>query len=109
MILSVVRGHDPAAVARELLPLNPIFITTQTRHPKSLTNSELSEALGASKISINASSSSTHGAIEQAKKIASKGDLILGAGSLFVASEIVEIEHGIEPELYPDIKLPPRP
>tara|TARA_B100000029_G_scaffold486133_1_gene540189 strand:+ start:257 stop:1651 length:1395 start_codon:yes stop_codon:yes gene_type:complete len=109
VILSVVRGHDPAAVARELLPLNPIFITTQTRHPKSLTNSELSEALGASKISINASSSSTHGAIEQAKKIASKGDLILGAGSLFVASEIVEIEHGIEPELYPDIKLPPRP
>ena len=109
VLLSVVRGHDPTAVARELLPLNPIFITTQTRHPKSLTNSELSEALGASKISVNASSLSTHGALEQAKQIASKGDLILGAGSLFVASEIVEIEHGIEPELYPDIKLPPRP
>jgi hypothetical protein len=34
--------------------------------------------------------------------------VILATGSLFVAAEIIEIEHGIEPELYPDIKLPSR-
>ncbi|MBN4064371.1 bifunctional folylpolyglutamate synthase/dihydrofolate synthase [Dehalococcoides mccartyi] len=109
VILGTVRGHDPAIVARELLPLNPVFITTESRHPKSLTDSELSEALGESKISVKISTSNTYEALEQAKKIANNNDLILGTGSLFVAAEIIEIEQRITPELYPYIKLPPRP
>ncbi|MBC8453047.1 MAG: bifunctional folylpolyglutamate synthase/dihydrofolate synthase [Chloroflexi bacterium] len=108
VILGSVRGHDPAVVARELEPLNPKIITTESRHPKSLTNSELSYALGQSKIAVDASAADTHEALEQAKRMANSGDLILGTGSLFIAAEIVEIEHGIEPELYPDIKLPPK-
>jgi len=47
--------------------------------------------------------------LECAKRLANSDDLILGTGSLFIAAEIIEIEHGFEPELYPDIKLPPRP
>jgi hypothetical protein len=43
------------------------------------------------------------------KNLANKNDLIIGTGSLFIAAEIVEIEHNIQPELYPDIKLHPRP
>ena len=51
----------------------------------------------------------THKALARAKTLAGKDDLILATGSLFIAAEVVEIEHGIEPELYRDIKLPPRP
>jgi len=53
--------------------------------------------------------SNTHEALAHAKTLAGDDDLILATGSLFIAAEVVEIEHGIEPELYPDIKLPPRP
>ncbi|HIF71805.1 MAG TPA: bifunctional folylpolyglutamate synthase/dihydrofolate synthase [Dehalococcoidia bacterium] len=109
LILGVVRGHDPTAVFRELAPLNPKIIVTESRHPKSLTNIELSDALGESKIFVSAVTTNTCEALSHAKKLANSNDLILATGSLFVAAEIVEIEHGIEPELYPDIKLPPRP
>ncbi len=104
VVLGAVRGHDPAATARELLPLNPIFITTESRHPKSLTSSELSDALEDSKISVSINTANTQEALEQAKRLANIDDLILGTGSLFVAAEIIELEHEIKPELYPDIK-----
>ncbi len=109
IIFGTIRGHDPAAVIRELTPLNPKIIVTESRHPKSLTNSELSQALGASKIPVSAVTNNTHKALAHAKTLAGKDDLILAAGSLFIAAEVAEIEHGIEPELYRDIKLPPRP
>jgi dihydrofolate synthase/folylpolyglutamate synthase len=109
LILGTVRGHDPSVVVRELASLNPKIITTQSRHPKSLTDSELSELLGQGKITVDAGTASTQEALEQAKQLAGEDDLILGTGSLFVAAEIIEIEHRLEPELYPDIKLPPRP
>ena len=109
VILGTVRGHDPSVVARELRPLSPKFITTQSRHPKSLTDLELSDALGDSKMVVSANTIKTVDALECAKRLANSDDLILGTGSLFIAAEIIEIEHGFEPELYPDIKLPPRP
>lgn len=109
VVFGTIRGHDPTAVMRELAPLNPKIIVTESRHPKSLTDLELSEALGASKIPVSVVTSNTNEALAHAKKLAGKDDLILATGSLFIAAEVVEIEHGIEPELYPDIKLPPRP
>jgi dihydrofolate synthase / folylpolyglutamate synthase len=108
LILGTVRGHAPAAVAKEFMSLNPKIIATESRHPKSLTNFELSESLGSSKIAVFATATDTTDALKQAKSLANDNDLILATGSLFVAAEIIEIEHGIAPELYPDIKLPPR-
>jgi folylpolyglutamate synthase/dihydropteroate synthase len=65
--------------------------------------------LGECKIGVHQSTSNTSDALNVAKNLANENDLILGTGSLFVAAEIVEIEHKIEPELYADIKLPRRP
>ena len=109
LILGTVRGHDPAAVARELVPLGPRIVVTESRHPKTLTGFELAEALSECKTITTARTTSTGEALEKARMLAGNGDLILATGSLFVAAEIIEIEHGIEPELYPEIKLPPRP
>jgi len=105
LILGTVRGHDPAVVARELANLEPKIILTKSRHPKSMSNSELAEVLSESNITISASTSTVSEALKRARKLAKEGDVILATGSLFVAAEIIEIEHGIEPELYPDIKL----
>jgi dihydrofolate synthase/folylpolyglutamate synthase len=107
LILGTVRGHDPSAVARELASLKPRIIVTESRHPKSLTGIELAEALSECKITTTSRTTSTQLALEQAHVLAGDGDVILATGSLFVAAEIIEIEHGIEPELYPDIKTPP--
>ena len=109
VIFGTVRGHDPTAVAKELQCFNPIFITTESRHPKSMTNLELSKLLNESKIAVHTSASNTSDALGVAKNLANENDLILGTGSLFIAAEIVEIEHNIQPELYTDIKLHPRP
>jgi dihydrofolate synthase/folylpolyglutamate synthase len=109
LILGTVRGHNPTAVAHELSPLSPRIIVTQSRHPKSLTNIELSSALSESKIPVANVTNNTHDALTHAKEAATASDVIIATGSLFVAAEIVEIEQGIKPELYPDIKLPPRP
>ncbi|MDA1280520.1 MAG: bifunctional folylpolyglutamate synthase/dihydrofolate synthase [Chloroflexi bacterium] len=104
LIVGSVRGHDPSAVARELASLEPRVIVTESRHPKSLTGKELADALGAGKIVVNAITTSTHQALDMARALANDGDLIVATGSLFVAAEIIEIEKGIAPEFYPDIK-----
>ncbi len=108
LILGTVRGHKSTVVAQELSPLLPRIIVTQSRHPKSLTNLELSSALGESKIPVLKVTNNTLDALKYAKETATASDVIIATGSLFVAAEIIEIEQGIEPELYPDIKLPPR-
>ena len=108
LILGTVRGHDPSAVARELAPLKPRIVVTESRHPKSLRGTELAKALSECKITVSSTTTSTQLALNHARVLAGDGDVILATGSLFVAAEIIEIEHGIEPELYPDIKLPSR-
>ena len=45
----------------------------------------------------------------RALELAGDGDLVLGAGSLSVAAEVIEEIRGIEPELYPYIKRPADP
>jgi folylpolyglutamate synthase/dihydropteroate synthase len=109
LIVGVVRGHDPAAVTRELVPLDPQIVVTESRHPKSLTAYELADALSECTIGVGAKTSDTREALDTARGLAKDGDLILATGSLFVAAEIIEIEHEITPELYPDIKLPSDP
>jgi len=70
-----------------------------------MSNSDLADVLSESNITISASTSNVSEALKLARKLAKEGDVILATGSLFVAAEVIEIEHDIEPELYPDIKL----
>ena len=39
-------------------------------------------------------------------EIASERDLVLGTGSLSVAAEVIEEMQGMNPEIYPNIKMP---
>ena len=85
------------------MPLNPKIIVTESRHPKSLTHFKLKETLDESKITVAATSRNTMEALNKAKCMAHSGDLIIATGSLFIAAEIIEIEHKLNPEIYPDI------
>ena len=102
-IIGVIAGHDPAGLVEELMPLNPKIIVTESRHPKSLTHFQLARTLHESKITVTATSRNTIDALNRAKYMAHSGDLIIATGSLFIAAEIIEIEHNLNPEIYPDI------
>ena len=102
-IIGVISGHDPSGLVKELMPLNPKIIVTESRHPKSLRHFKLKETLDESKITVAATSRNTMEALNKAKCMAHSGDLIIATGSLFIAAEIIEIEHKLNPEIYPDI------
>jgi len=103
LIIGIIGGHDPVGLVEELMPLKPKIIVTESRHPKSLTNFNLSETLYESKIIVTTTTTNTIEALAKAKSMAQPGDLIIATGSLFVAAEIIEIEHNLDPEIYPDI------
>lgn len=103
LIFGAIRGHDPTEVILELESLNPQIVVTESRHPKSLSSTELANKLAECKINPIELTTNTSDALVAARKLADPSDIIVGAGSLFVAAEIVEIEQGIEPELYPDL------
>jgi len=103
LIFGAIRGHDPSEVIRELASLDPQIVVTESRHPKSLRADELANLMAECKIKPIELTTNTSDALVAARKLADPSDVIVGAGSLFVAAEIVEIEQGIEPELYPDL------
>ena len=83
-------------------------IATRSRHPRSMRPSEIVDQFCAQGFNAGrlATADSVSDAIEAARAGAVDGELILVAGSLFVAAEAREVVLGIAPEVYPDL-LPP--
>ncbi len=107
LVLGSTGGHDPLAVARAFSDLQPRVVVTRSRHPKAVEPLDFAEALRRDKIDVLAVTKTTHDALETARRAALQGDggeLIVAAGSLFVAAEVIEAVTGIEPEIYPDLR-----
>jgi len=97
-------GHDFAAAAQVFSGFSPRIVVTQTRHPKAVPADRVADALLAAGIAIDAVAPDAQGALKAARRLADDDDLIIAAGSLFLAAEIVEDILGVEPELYPDLR-----
>lgn len=97
-------GHDFAATAREFASLDPQVVVTRTRHPKAVDPHTVADALRRDNVTVTAVTSDVASALNEARLIASPGDVIVAAGSLFVAAEAREILLSIAPELYPDLR-----
>ncbi len=83
-------------------------VATRSRHPRSMAPSEIADmfiAAGMTDRQVLACSDVAH-AVEEALTLASPDDLVLVAGSLFVAAEVREKVLGIKPEEYPDLLAP---
>ena len=104
LILGSTGGHDPLAVAGAFADLNPQVVVTRSRHPKAVEPSDFAEALAQDRICVEAVTESTSDALAIARTIASDHSLVIAAGSLFVAAEVIEAISGIEPERYPDLR-----
>ncbi len=105
MIYGGSGGHDYSATAAALNRLDPEVIVTRSRHPKSVDERAVAEALLSDNVRVVEVTPSTGVALSAARQMAEAGDLIVGAGSLAIAAEIIEIEKGITPEYYPTLRV----
>ncbi|MSQ06401.1 MAG: bifunctional folylpolyglutamate synthase/dihydrofolate synthase [Dehalococcoidia bacterium] len=99
------RDKNVSEMVRLLARRAEVVYATRSRHPRSAAPAALAaefQSRGAQTVECATVAEALAQALSQAKP----GDLVLGAGSLFVAAELREAVLGIPPELYPDL-LPP--
>ncbi|MBI4306544.1 MAG: bifunctional folylpolyglutamate synthase/dihydrofolate synthase [Chloroflexi bacterium] len=104
LVYGATRGHEPVETARKLESLKPLVVATRTRHPKAIDPVELAGALRSAGLDVTAVAPNTEAALMAAQAMAEGADIILAAGSLFVAAEVIEKVRGIRPELYSTLK-----
>jgi dihydrofolate synthase/folylpolyglutamate synthase len=106
LIAGFSRDKSVADMVKLLAERNPVVFATRSRHPRSLSPTNLANQFRAQRAAQVNEVNAVAQAVAQALALAEPGDLVLGTGSLFVAAEVREEMLGIEPELYPDL-LPP--
>ena len=97
------RDKSVAGMVQALVEAGPAAIATRSRHPRSLAPGTLAEQMRSSGLADVAATGTVAEGLALAREWAGPEDLILAAGSLFVAAEMREAVLGIEPELYPDL------
>ena len=96
------RDKDVADMAQALGEKADTVIATASRHPRSMTPSEVAALFGAAAIEAPTPAD----ALRLALETAGEKDLVLATGSLFLTAEVRESALGIEPETYPELAAP---
>ncbi len=109
LVFGASSGHSETGMAKEFAPLSPTVVAVQSRHPKSASAAAIATAAMEQGLEVASESDDIGLAMRLALDMAQKDALVLGAGSLAVAAEMIEEVDGVEPELYPFIKRPLRP
>lgn len=99
-------GHSAREMLAELAELAPSVCAVRSRHPRSAPPDEIALAARELGLPVAFESDDVGLATRQALEMCEDGDLLLGAGSLYVVAEVTEEVEGMTPELYPDIKRP---
>jgi len=111
IILGLTLGHDAEGITVEAARLEPLaVVATRSRHPRSLPEETVAEMCRSRGLNTQTAPTVAE-ALRRAMELATRADLVLGTGSLFVAAELREVVKGIPPEIYPDVdaaKLKPR-
>ncbi|MSQ11255.1 MAG: bifunctional folylpolyglutamate synthase/dihydrofolate synthase [Dehalococcoidia bacterium] len=106
LILGLTTGHDAEGIADEVARMSPMaVVATRSRHPRSLEPGAVAGLLRARGLAVT-EAPNVADALRHARASATKADLIVGTGSLFVAAELREAVNGIPPELYPEYSAP---
>ncbi|MBI2165819.1 MAG: bifunctional folylpolyglutamate synthase/dihydrofolate synthase [Chloroflexi bacterium] len=103
LIFGCSRDKDLEGMARELAPLKPVVVATRSRHPRSVPPDVVAAAFAKHGLSC-VTAPGVEQAVEEGMSMAKGGDLLLGAGSLFVAAEVREVVKGIRPERYEELE-----
>ena len=106
LVYGASRGHSELDMLAELSSLKPKVVATHSRHPRSSHSSSIADAALGLNMNLVFQAESVAEGFAHALEIANPDDLILCTGSLAVVAETLEEIHGIEPEIYENLKGP---
>lgn len=103
VIMGLTSGHDAEGIVAEVAKLEPAaVVATRSRHPRSLPVETVAKMTRSQGVETQTAPTVAE-ALEKALALATRADLVLGTGSLFVAAELREAVKGIAPEIYPEL------
>ena len=97
------RDKSVAGMVEVIAGVKPMVIAARSRHPRSAPPAAIADWFRSNGIDGVPERDTAAAALELARELAGPEDLIVAAGSLFVAAELREAVLGIEAELYPDL------
>ena len=103
LIAGFSRDKSVAGMVELLAKDQPQVIAARSRHPRSVPPAAIADLFRRNGVDPVAERDTVAAALALARELAGPEDLILAAGSLFVAAELREAVLGIEPELYPEL------
>ena len=106
LIAGFSRDKSVAGMVELLAGAQAQVIAARSRHPRSMRPEDIADLFRRNGVDRVSEQETVAAALDLARELAGPEDLILAAGSLFVAAELREAVLGIEPELYPEL-LPP--
>ncbi|MED5405428.1 MAG: cyanophycin synthetase, partial [Chloroflexota bacterium] len=102
------RDKDVQGMARALENKADVIYATSSRHPRSLTPTEVSGLFANSGKKVLKARTPAD-ALKLALNTSENKDLVLATGSLFLTAEVRESFLGLEPEMYPELPTPGSP
>jgi dihydrofolate synthase/folylpolyglutamate synthase len=102
LIFGCSGDKDLDGMVAQLAPVVDLAVLCQSRHPRSVPTSRLREVFGAAGIRITEASTVAEG-FNVAMTQATRQDLVLATGSLFVVGEGLEHWYNMAPEYYPEL------
>ncbi len=106
LVYGALGGHSARDMLAELAALDPRIVAVHSRHPRSSHSKVVAETVCDLGMNLVSRFESVAEGFRKAVEIAGPGDLVLCTGSLAVVAEVLEEIHGIEPEIYENLKGP---
>ncbi len=106
LVFGALSGHSVSVMLERLARLSPRVVTVQSRHPKATSGDSVAALAREHGLVVAEECESVADGMRSALKAARHGEVVLATGSISVAAEAREWALGIEPECYPNIRLP---
>lgn len=103
LLFGALAGHDFRGILEQLAELDPEVMVVRPRHPRSLPTKRLAKTAREIGLEIVGELDGVAESTQKAMKMANKNDMILGTGSLMVASEVRAEILGVDQETYPSL------
>ena len=106
LVFGALAGHSASGMLQRLAHLSPRVVVVSSRHPRAVRSSDVADLVRERGVAVIGSCETVAEGMRNALKEARLGEVVLATGSISVAAEAREWALGIEPECYPNIRLP---
>lgn len=106
LVYGALSGHSAVDMLSELSGLEPRVIAVHSRHPRSSHSNVIGDTIRSLDMDLIMQTDTVSEGFGHAIDIAGENDLVLCTGSLAIVAEVLEEIHGIEPEIYENLRGP---